>query len=378
MLKRLAALLGLAVVAALAVLGFTAARRYVTPPELVVTLPERAGAGAPFELLLTASKPVEYRLEYAGLTLAQAAREWRVSLVGEEGPTPLRVVAVDAAGNEVEREATVTGVPRLRHEVTLPAELVGGDPLGIHAAWDPGAASVVEAHVDVAGQPVRTVLGPDGLTAITHVPLGAPEGELGVTVTVIDEFGRVAQERGRVKVLPDPRPVEVLALAPEVLAIRTPEAYELEAAMTERLWNEVRSEQLWTEAFLLPVEGRYTSSFGDPRRYEPGGPVSYHLGTDIGLPTGTPVRSTNDGVVVVAGDYPIKGGFVAVDHGRGVVSMYMHLSMILAEEGQPVRRGDLIGEVGSTGLSTGPHLHWEMRVDGEATNPLAWVDKVLP
>ena len=80
----------------------------------------------------------------------------------------------------------------------------------------------------------------------------------------------------------------------------------------------------------------------------------------------------------VAGFYPIKGGLVVLDHGGGVFSLYFHQSEILVEAGQRVRRGEVVGEVGSTGLSTGPHLHWEMRVAEEPTNPLEWVGKVVP
>jgi murein DD-endopeptidase MepM/ murein hydrolase activator NlpD len=69
---------------------------------------------------------------------------------------------------------------------------------------------------------------------------------------------------------------------------------------------------------------------------------------------------------------------VVLDHGGGVFSLYFHQSRIRVEVGDEVRRGEVIGEVGTTGLSTGPHLHWEVRVNGTATNPLEWVDKVVP
>jgi len=69
---------------------------------------------------------------------------------------------------------------------------------------------------------------------------------------------------------------------------------------------------------------------------------------------------------------------VVLDHGGGVMSYYLHLSRLLVAEGQAVAGGELIGEVGSEGLSTGPHLHWEMRVHDQPSNPLAWVDRAFP
>ena len=128
----------------------------------------------------------------------------------------------------------------------------------------------------------------------------------------------------------------------------------------------------------MPIQGVNTSGFGSPRRYARGGNVSYHNGADIGAPQGTPILATNAGRVLVADTYPIKGGFTLIDHGAGLYSYYLHQSAIHVEAGQSVERAQHIGDVGSTGLSTGPHLHWEMRLDGNATNPLNWVGKVKP
>jgi len=106
--------------------------------------------------------------------------------------------------------------------------------------------------------------------------------------------------------------------------------------------------------------------------------VSHHSGLDLASPEGTPIHATNDGTVVLARELPISGNVVAIDHGDGVVSLYFHQSKILVHDGESVKRGDIIGRVGTTGLSTGPHLHWEMRVDGVPTNPLAWVGHTFP
>jgi murein DD-endopeptidase MepM/ murein hydrolase activator NlpD len=151
--------------------------------------------------------------------------------------------------------------------------------------------------------------------------------------------------------------------------------------MVQSVWAAALPQPLWSEPFLQPLEGRNTSGYGDARTYAPGGNVSYHQGADLAAPAGTVIHATNAGVAVIAADYPtypIKGGLVIIDHGGGVMSYYLHQSRVLIEQGALVSRGQPIGEVGTTGLSTGPHLHWELRINNVATNPLLWVGKLFP
>ncbi|MDO4246330.1 MAG: M23 family metallopeptidase, partial [Deinococcus sp.] len=88
--------------------------------------------------------------------------------------------------------------------------------------------------------------------------------------------------------------------------------------------------------------------------------------------------AVNDGTVVMAGKYPVRGGLVVIDHGAGVVSLYFHQSKVIVKAGQKVTRGQKVGEVGTTGLSAGPHLHLEIRVRGEATSPAGWMGRLWP
>jgi murein DD-endopeptidase MepM/ murein hydrolase activator NlpD len=124
---------------------------------------------------------------------------------------------------------------------------------------------------------------------------------------------------------------------------------------------------------LWPVEGRVMSGFA--QRTDPfSGEGAFHKGVDISAPTGTPVHSTAEGIVVLA--EPVSGGYgrlVIVDHGGGVQSYYAHLSKIAVQTGQEVHRGDLVGNVGSTGRVTAPHLHYEVRVDGTPRNPIRYL-----
>lgn len=122
----------------------------------------------------------------------------------------------------------------------------------------------------------------------------------------------------------------------------------------------------------MPVAGWVTSDFGI-RRSPTSGVLKMHYGLDVASPVGTPIYAPADGTVLMA-DY--SGGYgreVILDHGYGVTTVYAHSSQIFVKEGQKVRKGDIIAAVGSTGSSTGPHLHYEVHVDGIPTNPLAYI-----
>ncbi|HWQ28535.1 MAG TPA: M23 family metallopeptidase, partial [Dehalococcoidia bacterium] len=104
-----------------------------------------------------------------------------------------------------------------------------------------------------------------------------------------------------------------------------------------------------------------------------GGPVTdYHHGTDFLAQEGDPVYASADGVVAFAGPLSVRGNSVIIDHGMGVFSAYHHLSQIDVTRGQAVVAGQQVGRAGSTGLATGPHLHWEIAVRGVNVDPVLW------
>lgn len=170
-------------------------------------------------------------------------------------------------------------------------------------------------------------------------------------------------------------PVQHVFLPPAKAKLLDPELIRKEDSRLYELWTSARTLPRWHHFFRWPVDvARWptTSPYGMRRSYN-GGPVSsYHKGQDIAAPQGTPVRAPAAGVVVLAEVLAVRGNAVVIDHGAGVMSNYWHLSALNVEVGQEVRAGDLLGWVGTTGLSTGAHLHWEMRVHGVAVNPVPW------
>ena len=124
--------------------------------------------------------------------------------------------------------------------------------------------------------------------------------------------------------------------------------------------------------FIWPVNGSIGSGFG-PRIHPISGGSRMHTGVDIGASSGTPIKAADDGIVVMAGPNGGYGNWTLIDHGGGLATGYGHQSSIGVSRGQRVSRGEVIGRVGSTGASTGPHLHWEVRVNGNPVDPMRWV-----
>jgi murein DD-endopeptidase MepM/ murein hydrolase activator NlpD len=132
-----------------------------------------------------------------------------------------------------------------------------------------------------------------------------------------------------------------------------------------------------TEAFAPPVAStRRTSYYGDRRVYDYSdgtSDTSIHAGVDYGVPKGTEVHACAPGRVVFAAPRIVTGNSVIIQHLPGLYSLYYHLDSITAKSGEDLRQGELLGLSGSTGLSTGPHLHWEIRAGGENADPDAFV-----
>lgn len=358
--------------------GVGQAFRDTTPPSLWIEAPDRWAAGEVFSLRLSADEPVSYTVHYEDQTVVRVEQDLTVRLEARAGAGLIEIEATDGAGNATTARHEVEGVAIPAGALAVSGGDRPGAPFTATLRFDPPGAEVRDPGLTIDGSEAVLHDAADGLFALGAVPLTTDAGTIALDASWTDGLGRPGDSRLIVPHGPLPQEVEELRLSAATLSVITPEGRELEAAAIAAARADATDLPRWSQPFVLPIEGRGTSGFARPRRYAAGGPVSFHLGEDIAAPTGTPIRATNDGLVSLAGHYPIKGGLTIVDHGAGVTSRYYHQSAIHVEAGDVVVRGQTIGDVGSTGLSTGPHLHWEMRVDGEPTDPLAWVERSRP
>jgi len=212
--------------------------------------------------------------------------------------------------------------------------------VGVHALTEPGLYELNLAATDGAG------------------------GQAAVSVGVVVVDGGYTYERIDV---PNSRSN---LLDPALVAAEQQRLAELQGLFTPiRRWHGPLSQ---------PVESSVSSYFGTRRSYNGGPYTSYHAGLDFNVGGGAPVHAPADGTVVLAEPLAVRGNAIMIDHGWGVLSGYWHLSSIEVTVGQEVHAGDVIGRVGSTGLSTGPHLHWEMWVGGVAVDGRQWLAATYP
>ncbi len=172
---------------------------------------------------------------------------------------------------------------------------------------------------------------------------------------------------------------EAIIIPPEKNNLLDPTLVAAETQKVNTAWAQVSPQLWWYQPFVRPIAAEYatTSPFGTRRSYDGGPYNSYHAGQDFSAPPGITVTVPAAGVVALAEPLQVRGNAVIIDHGRGVFTGYWHLSEIYVLPGQTVAAGEILGRVGTTGLSTGAHLHWEFRIYGIAVNPMQFVDEGL-
>ncbi len=202
--------------------------------------------------------------------------------------------------------------------------------------------------------------------------LGIPPGTYPLSVTVERSGGAREILRRDIVVAAREFPSKKLwvkedfAVPPKAVEERIAREAELVAAVYSR----ITSRWLGRGDFILPHEGKAFPNFGQRRIYNDK-PRSTHSGVDIAAPMGAPIRATNAGKVVLASDLYLSGRTVIIDHGLGVFSSYGHMSKLLVKRGTEVAKGDILGKAGSTGRSTGPHLHWAARIYDARVDPFS-------
>jgi lysostaphin len=248
--------------------------------------------------------------------------------------------------------------------MTLPATVKQGHAARVEVFGADGSGYKIEAN----GKTVRLFRQEDGVQ-LGFLSISALEPPRVIEVTLQDPQGAALETRSIAIVNANFR---IRNIVPSrTMSELKPSPGEIERAA--ELMNTVSDQKYWSEPFLAPTPNCVNSPFG-VLSYLNGKPSGgYHRGVDLFSGAGTPVKATAAGIVKIAQTWNMQGGMIGIDHGQGVTSTYLHLSKVIAAEGQMVQRGDVVGLVGSTGFSTGPHLHFGLAVNGVPVNAVSWI-----
>ncbi len=271
-------------------------------------------------------------------------------------------------------------------------------PMGTLVRFDP--PRLAEGHtttLEVAASSDITVTGQyegrslffahDAQRSTVWALLGAvPFADLGqhvVTLNFENGNGGHRTVTRTLEIKPYSFPEESLQFDATTAALLDPSITQPELDTLNSIFSGRTSEKYWDGNFRMPLDGniRITSLFATRRCYScPDGskPTTYHGGMDMAAFEGSPVHAPAGGKVVFAGRLAVRGNAIIIDHGMGVYSLFAHNSRLIAQVGQVIKKGDIISLSGNTGLSNGPHLHWELHVSGPPVEPLEWVNRVMP
>ena len=209
-----------------------------------------------------------------------------------------------------------------------------------------------------------------------------PDTPPGVQTIVVELYGADGRSRlelsGEVLVTPAGVPLEEITIGEGTGDPIDREALQRDIDVRFHQHTAVSGPPLWSGPWQRPAAGEDSGRFGALRSYNGAPAIDWHHGHDIAADHGDPVAAPAPAVVAWVGELAIHGRGVILDHGAGVYSGYWHLSLIAVEPGQRVAQGDWLGSIGVTGLTTGPHLHWELIVHGRDVDPLQWLGEQRP
>jgi murein DD-endopeptidase MepM/ murein hydrolase activator NlpD len=236
--------------------------------------------------------------------------------------------------------------------------------------------------VQVRFQNVKTILGqtsdPNEFIAFIGLDLGIEPGHYSLYFSILHLDGNVEHQERNIEVKDREFPVKKLWVDEKFVTppVSVHERIRWESELLSTVYDMFTPIWLGEGNFIIPSEGEARPNFGERRVFN-NKPRSAHSGVDISSPFGAPVRASNSGKVALAKDLYYAGKTVILDHGLGVFSLYCHFSQIKVKTGDRVKKGDLIGNIGSTGRVTGPHLHWAMKVSGKRVDPFSFLSLSL-
>lgn len=322
------------------------------------------------------AEPIEVTVDGKPLTAGAQVLVETPSL--PDGPHQLSVVAEDQSFRKNRTTATATLTtdntpPKLQLESQPPTVLQGHTWL-LRVRTDEPAA--VEARLGDRDLPIEQGSG-YGWAVVGFSPT-ANAATVPVVVEGRDSAGNQSEVSEPLQVAPEQFPTDTVQVEPTLASLLSSEIRTDEDRKLIEHYQTVSQPKLWEGRFLMPVTGEVITEFGSVRSYNGGPVVGHHQGADIAAGQGRNVVAPARGRVIVIDTVQLRGKIVILDHGLGVFTTYAHLADVDVQVGQTVERGQAFGTVGSTGLSTGPHLHWELWVGGANVNPIEWTERDIP
>jgi murein DD-endopeptidase MepM/ murein hydrolase activator NlpD len=231
---------------------------------------------------------------------------------------------------------------------------------------------------DLAGRPLRFAQKQDEYVALIGVPALLSPGVYPLTIQAVPQNGQASAVQGQVQIAAGRFGYERLNISAKLSTLLDPQVNQAEQEAIEAIISQFSATQRWQGPLRWPIKSKILSYFGARRDFNGGTLYTYHSGIDLTARNGTPVRAAANGQVAALLDLPIRGKTVILDHGRGVFTLYCHLSEFAVELEQIVAADEVIGYSGNTGRSLGPHLHFELAVGGVQVDPLTWLEQALP
>lgn len=252
-----------------------------------------------------------------------------------------------------------------------PRELVPAQAGYVHV----GGGYPLDVTITLDGEPLAAYWTGDGYLAPVVFGFDEPAGEHAVAISVHNPAtGETLETTETITVIPFNYPDESLALAFALLPLLDPDMNIAEEEHLNEIYS-ARSPTLnWTWPFGFPAPAPIvTSRFGGSRSYNSGMWRSHHTGADFRRGLGDPILAAAGGRVAAAELFDVRGNVVIIDHGFGVFTQYAHMQDLYVTAGEFVQPGQVIGTVGSTGRTNGPHLHFEVIVNGQPVDPIRWM-----
>ena len=275
--------------------------------------------------------------------------------------------------------------------VAAPGSVVLGDVVSVQVPYSTQISNMSVRLIDSGGRvlgasrafPYPNESSPRSWVALVGIPTTIYPGDYTLETRVVQNQ-REIRSRSPLKVLSRSFHRENIDLDGTLSELQK-EQTPLKTAQAQELWRLLTTFNpaavFQATPFIVPVKNFVvTAPFAERRNYvfaRGGRQASIHQGIDLAVPAGTPVEAAAAGRVVFAGPLIMTGNTVVIEHMPEVYSLYFHMERLLVKKGEQVSQGQSVGLVGSTGLATGPHLHWQVEVDGVAVNPMSLVKQGL-